>query len=271
MDAARVIASAIEIGVPLFNSGDAAACAAVYANTIVDLIDLTPATLRPKLVAALERSSSSSDDSERAWILRHALDDVLAASAALSRARTAMPVSGAAATSSPLARGLDVARMRWDVVDDRVMGGRSLSRMDVQADGCAVFRGEFVVAGGGFASVRTNLPSRGFGMIGAKGLVLQCTGDGRVGYKMTLKTDSARDGVMYQAAFAAPASLATFTLPFTSFRASFRGMPVPNAPPLRGDDVVVLGFMLSRVDAAGNYTDEPSGPFSLRIASVSSC
>jgi hypothetical protein len=161
--------------------------------------------------------------------------------------------------------------MKWDIVDDRVMGGRSRSRMEVQPDGSAIFQGEFVVAGGGFASVRANLASRGFGMIGAKGLVLQCAGDGRLGYKMTLKTDFARDGVMYQASFAAPASYATFTIPFTSFRASFRGMPVPDAPPLRGEDVLVLGFMLSRVDAAGDYTDEPSGPFRLCIACVSSC
>ena len=270
MDAARVITSAIEIGVPLFNSGDAAACAAVYANAMVDLLDMTPAMLRPKLVDALELSSSSRDNTERAWILRRALDDLLAASAASSPARTTMLSSGAGSCPPP-ARGLDVAHMNWDVVDDRVMGGRSRSRMDIQPDGCAVFQGELVVAEGGFASVRANLPSRGFGMIGAKGLVLQCAGDGRVGYKMTLKTDTARDGVMYQASFSAPASPATFTLPFTSFRASFRGMPVPNAPPVRGDDVLVLGFMLSRVDAAGGYTDEPSGPFSLRIASVSSC
>ena len=146
MDAARVITSAIEIGVPLFNSGDAAACAAVYANAMVDLLDITPATLRPKLVDALELSSSSRDNSERAWILRRALDDLLAASAASSPARTTMLSSGTGSCPPP-ARGLDVAHMNWDVVDDRVMGGRSRSRMDVQPDGCAVFQGEFVVAG----------------------------------------------------------------------------------------------------------------------------
>ena len=54
MDAASVIASAIRAGVPMFNAGDAAGCAAVYSNAIVDLMGLVPASC-PALVDALEK------------------------------------------------------------------------------------------------------------------------------------------------------------------------------------------------------------------------
>jgi hypothetical protein len=62
-----------------------------------------------------------------------------------------------------------------------------------------------------------------------------------------------------------------FTLPFSAFRATFRGQPVASAPPLRGEDVCVIGFMLSRFDANGRPTDERAAQFRLSIASVSSC
>ena len=103
-------------------------------------------------------------------------------------------------------------------------------------------------------------------MAGASGLVLRCMGDGRAGYKISLKTDAAWDGVSYQASFVAPTSEGNVRIPFGAFRATFRGQPVPNAPPLRGEDVCVLGIMLSRFDAqSGLITDEPAGSFSLQL------
>jgi NADH dehydrogenase [ubiquinone] 1 alpha subcomplex assembly factor 1 len=256
MDASLIIATAISTGVPLFNAGDAAGCAAVYGNAIVDLLGNTPSDVRAMLSETLDRSSACSGDHDRAWLLRHALDG------ALAKLRTIR-------TSAAPAGKLDLSALSWVVVDDRVMGGRSQSRMVSQADGTMVFSGEFVVAGGGFASVRANLPTQGFRMSGSRGFVLNCEGDGRLGYKMILKTNTAFDGIMYQASFDAPPTPASFTIPFSSFRPTFRGQPVPNAPPLRGDDVSVIGFMLSRADAAGRLTDEPAGAFSLRITGMS--
>ena len=261
MDAFTVITTAVSAGVPLFNAGDAAACAAIYGNAIVDLLDVVPSDLQPTLSKTLDMSSACAGDHERAWMLRHALDDVL------SKLRKPAQVPFSATTSA----AIDMCRLSWGAVDDRVMGGRSTSRMAAQADGSVVFSGDFVVAGGGFASVRANLPHQGFAFTGSRGVQLDVSGDGRAGYKVLLKTNTAMDGITYQASFDAPASLATFTIPFTSFRPTFRGQPVPNAPALRGQDVSSIGFMLSRVDAGGRYTDEPSGKFSLRIAGMSSC
>ncbi len=79
MDASTVITTAILAGVPLFNAGDAAASTAIYGNTIVDLVDLldvVPSDLQPALSKTLDLSSAYAGNHERAWMMRHALDDV---------------------------------------------------------------------------------------------------------------------------------------------------------------------------------------------------
>lgn len=57
-------------------------------------------------------------------------------------------------------------------------------------------------------------------------------------------------------------------LPLSGFRASFRGMAVPNAPPLRGEDVVQVGIMLSRYDEGRVDNGVAAGQFRLRVASL---
>ena len=75
--AEEVIRLAIRRGVPLFNSGDAAACAAVYEVAATSLVgggyDL-PSPAREALEAGLRQARHSSGDRARAWALRHALD-----------------------------------------------------------------------------------------------------------------------------------------------------------------------------------------------------
>jgi hypothetical protein len=74
---------AIERGVPLFNAGDAAGCAAVYesvAATVLGLAgDRLSAASRERLESGLDQARHSHSPSDRAWALRHAFDDVLAA------------------------------------------------------------------------------------------------------------------------------------------------------------------------------------------------
>lgn len=78
------------------------------------------------------------------------------------------------------------------------------------------------------------------------------------------------DGVMYQAAFDAPSGpLRAVRIPLSAFRATFRGQAVPNAPPLRGEDVMQLGIMLSRYSHDGRVEgDVPPGTFRLQVASL---
>ena len=83
VEAATIIHDAIAAGVPLFNRGDHAACADVYAEATRRLNSLArlqlPAATREQLTKAADASSSRPTD--RAWALRRALDSCLEATA----------------------------------------------------------------------------------------------------------------------------------------------------------------------------------------------
>jgi NADH dehydrogenase [ubiquinone] 1 alpha subcomplex assembly factor 1 len=143
----------------------------------------------------------------------------------------------------------------WQPIDDVVMGGVSRSSFRQAAPGIASFSG--LVSrdyGGGFASVRTKPQAWATG--GAESFMLHCRGDGRQ-YKFTMRTDDGFDGVQYQVRFAPPRSeWTTVVIPVTEFAASFRGRPVPGAPPLDPAHVRQLGLMIS---------DQQAGPFELLV------
>ena len=77
--AVRLTELAISRGVPLFNDGQPAACAAIYEVTIEALIALGADGLGRSVVARLEKglaeASTDRSYSERAWTYRSALDD----------------------------------------------------------------------------------------------------------------------------------------------------------------------------------------------------
>ena len=153
----------------------------------------------------------------------------------------------------------------WSAVDDRVMGGVSVSRLRHENaapghGGFAVFEGRVSLAnGGGFASVRLSAGSRLLGVPAACAYVLEVRGDGGR-YKLNLRTDAAFDGVNYQAAFTPPAGAWTrLRLPLAAFEPSFRGRAVPGAPPLDPARVCQIGLMIA---------DRQAGEFSLALRSL---
>jgi uncharacterized surface protein with fasciclin (FAS1) repeats len=79
--AAAILELAIERGVPRFNAGDAASCAALYELSIVSVMLLGADTLSPAakadLAQALEQGAGHEDASERAWTYRRAMDRAL--------------------------------------------------------------------------------------------------------------------------------------------------------------------------------------------------
>jgi hypothetical protein len=94
---------------------------------------------------------------------------------------------------------------------------------------------------------------------GASAYVLRVLGDGRR-YKLNLRTDTAFDGVNYQAAFTPPAGAwASLRLPLEAFEPSFRGRAVPGAPPLDPARGCQVGLMIG---------DRQAGSFSLRLRSL---
>ena len=222
-DALNAIHGAIAQGVPLFNSGDALGCLETYQTCAASLISApqVPQGVANRLQQGLAASARGGDPADRAWTMRHALDDVIL----MLRGGGAESSAGGA---SPVVISFADRSLRWSTVDDRVMGGSSQSHMAVDpTGGGAVFEGELVTAGGGFASVRC-VPNRPMPALkGARAVVLRCEGDGRPGYKLTLKTDGSMDGVTYQAGFEAPPRVSGAPGTFAAALA----MPPPGAAP----------------------------------------
>ncbi|MDT8323241.1 MAG: CIA30 family protein [Bacteroidota bacterium] len=147
---------------------------------------------------------------------------------------------------------------RWRSVDDVVMGGVSASRLVFVPDGHAVFSGTLSLENnGGFASVRS-VPGK-YALGDFDGLRLRIRGDGRT-YRLRLRMDEGFDGVAYQAAF--PTEVGAWTtvdIPFSSFRATYRGRDIPTAPALDAGNIRQVGFMIA---------DRQEGAFRLEIALI---
>ncbi len=154
----------------------------------------------------------------------------------------------------------------WVAVDDRIMGGASTSRV-VHEDGATLFEGTLVVEGGGFASVRyaKDISLRS----DVDALALEARSDGRMGYKVTLQSGAAQQGVSYQYVLPpleAGGAFETLRLPLADFKPTFRGRAAPGAPPLKAADVCGLGLMLSRYENTGGVKEAiPPGKFAIRL------
>ncbi len=143
------------------------------------------------------------------------------------------------------------------VVNDDVMGGVSTSRVHVEGD-ALVFAGTVRLDhGGGFASMRATPPISDLGAFA--GIELVVRGDGRR-YKLNLRDEDGRDGVVHRAAFETRAGeRQTVRLPFESFAPAFRGRPVPGAPPLDRRRIRQLGVLVS---------DRQAGDFRLELLAI---
>lgn len=145
----------------------------------------------------------------------------------------------------------------WEPVGDRVMGGGSACQLVALGDGWAAFFGEVVLEGGGFASVRSSVGT--FDLSGREGIHLEVRGDGRT-YKLSLRTDPWFDDVAYQARFETRAGDRTVhRLPWSGFRATWRGRPVPGAPLLVPSRICSFGLVVG---------DRQGGPFRLELAAI---
>lgn len=146
----------------------------------------------------------------------------------------------------------------WEAVGDPVMGGRSTGRLVAAGAGWAAFTGTVRLDdGGGFASVRS--APGAFDLGGREGLLLEVRGDGRV-YKLSLRTDPWFDAVAWQVRFATRAGeRETHRFPFTSFRATWRGRPVPGAQFLEPGQVASFGLVVG---------DQQAGDFRLEVAAI---
>lgn len=149
------------------------------------------------------------------------------------------------------------ASQAWRAIDDRVMGGVSLSTLRHDAAGHAVFEGTVSLArGGGFASVRSSPGDRGHG--DAQVCVIEVRGDPKA-FKLSLLTDDGFDSLNHQAKFTPSADWQTLHLLLADFRPSFRGRDVPDAPPLNPGRIRQVGLMIA---------ERQAGPFALYIRRI---
>jgi hypothetical protein len=148
--------------------------------------------------------------------------------------------------------------VRWNPINDSVMGGVSHSQLRYDPAGHAVFAGHVSFENnGGFASVRCQPCDLGRKEVVA--YLLEVRGDGKR-YKLNLRTDNGFDGVNYQARLEPPAAIwTTCRLACADFLPSWRGRPVPDAPPLDTARLRQIGLMIA---------DRQEGPFALAVRSI---
>ncbi len=157
--------------------------------------------------------------------------------------------------------GLDA--QAWSVINDAVMGGVSSATVR-NVGGALRFEGEVRREfNGGFASARR--PYAPGGAVDA--LRVTARGDGNR-YRLTVFTRNPATGLrqpwLYYAVFATEDGRPTASeLPLPAFRASLRGRAVPDAPALRGEDIVGVGLMITKAEHAAGR-----GPFQLDLLAV---
>jgi uncharacterized protein YbjT (DUF2867 family) len=154
----------------------------------------------------------------------------------------------------------------WKQLDDTIMGGQSSSKLDVTADGTAVWTGNLIVEGGGFCGQRTE--SRDLDLGGYAGVRLRVRGDGQT-YKLNLKTadqESAPEST-YQAQFDTVSDeWTTVQLPWHEFVPVKRAQVDRSVPVVNPAEVRQFGLVLSRFSFDGCANDQyRPGEFRLEI------
>ena len=151
------------------------------------------------------------------------------------------------------------AAVDWYVVNDGVMGGRSLGGFELQEDGLT-FEGSINTNGGGFSSIRREVP-RG-ALEGVTSMKLRGIGDGRA-YKLTFRTSARRFGrpISYQATVPPIDGEGVVEVPLAGMRTTIFGREV-QAPAFDPSVVREMGIILA---------DGKDGPFRLVIQEIEAC
>jgi len=134
----------------------------------------------------------------------------------------------------------------WQVVDDRVMGGRSQGDFTINQEGFGVFEGYVTTENnGGFSSLRYNFD--GIKTIGFESVVLKLKGDGK-SYQFRLKgSGNQRHSYIYT--FTTTGLEQEIIIPLKDFSPRFRGRQL-NLPNFDADQIEQIVFLI------GNKTNE---------------
>ena len=238
---ARLVNEAVARGVPLYNAGQAEACAAVYRVALRSMLLLEGKGIEPAAVrTALERAGTQGPR-QAAWTLRYALDDVYALS-----------LGGEAVRQEDFQIDFSAVEAEWYSVNDNVMGGVSTGGYRTTGAGTGVFSGRLSMRNnGGFASVRTRVESGA--LEGYDGLEMRLRGDGR---RYRLLAGGAGSQGTWQSEFETTGDWQTVRVPFASMSLSIRGWRPSSYPPAAGRRIDNLGFIIG---------DKDESPFRLEV------
>ena len=149
------------------------------------------------------------------------------------------------------------SKIKWSIVNDTVMGGRSSSRW-VKNPSALAFEGFLSLENnGGFASVRHDLNN--IDLRSTDGIFIKVKGDGRK-YQFRIRSQASRWANYSQEFITKKDTVQTFFLPYKDFKPSWRGRSVRNVPTLVGKDVKGIGFLLG---------DKVQGKFKLEVLNIS--
>lgn len=150
---------------------------------------------------------------------------------------------------------LSLASGPWFVVDDGVMGGRSVGQVATHG-GNVIFSGVLSLENnGGFSSMRLPL-SEALGS--SSGIRIVVRGDGRR-YQLRLRQGRRFDGVAWQTEVEVGPQWTTHVIAFSEFRPTFRGREVPGAGPVNPNEIRQVGVLLA---------DKSPGPFEIEIRAL---
>lgn len=162
-------------------------------------------------------------------------------------------------TTSLITDFTNFASQKWKTVNDEVMGGVSYSHLQIQTNGNAVFIGELSLKnGGGFASVKNQTP---LNLEGYENINIRIVGDGNQ-YNFRFRTGNAmqKHHWAYQFKFQTETGVwQNIKLPFTEFKAVYRGNLLDNVPIADLATIKEYGFLIG---------DQQEGPFRLEIAYI---
>ena len=165
--------------------------------------------------------------------------------------------SNAADTIPLLDTNGKTSKIKWNIVNDTVMGGRSSSRWSKNSSALS-FEGFLSLENnGGFASVRHDLDN--INLSSTDGIFIKVKGDGRK-YQFRIRSQASRWANYSQEFKTKKDTVQSFFLPYKDFKPSWRGRSVRNVPTLTGKDVRGIGFLLG---------DKVQGKFKLDILNIS--
>lgn len=133
------------------------------------------------------------------------------------------------------------SKSKWQIVDDRVMGGVSQGKFSVDESGNGIFSGDVSTANnGGFSSVRMSLTSEDLNE--NKNFILKIKGDGK-SYQFRVKTNAyAQHSFIYT--FETSGDWQEIKIPFKRMFASWRGRRL-DMPNYDGSAIEEMRFLIA--------------------------